>query len=122
MRLQELVDALMERRKVLSHIATLQARAGEVRGGVDELTAAYGQTEPDKLIQPAPSGGLPAPPQIEEGLTPLPAISLAPPPGSPEDAPEDRDELESTVAKLIQIAPAPVSEEARVDQEEPFAE
>lgn len=121
LRLQELVDALMERRKVLSHIATLQARAGEVRGGVDELTAAYGQTEPDKLIQPAPSGGLPAPPQIEEGLTPLPAISLAPPPGSPEDAPEDLDELESTAAKLIQIAPAPVSEEARADQEEPFA-
>ena len=121
LRLQELVDALMERRKVLSHIATLQARAGEVRGGVDELTAAYGQTEPDKLIQPAPSGGLPAPPQIEEGLTPLPAISLAPPPGSPEDAPEDLDHLESTAAKLIQIAPAPVSEEARADQEEPFA-
>ncbi|MDA8592595.1 dynamin family protein, partial [Planctomycetota bacterium] len=46
-RLQEVVDALMERRKALSHIATLQARAGEVRGGVDELTAAYGQTEPD---------------------------------------------------------------------------
>lgn len=121
LRLQELVDALMERRKVLSHIATLQARAGEVRGGVDELTAAYGQTEPDKLIQPAPSGGLPATPQIEEGLTPLPAISLAPPPGSPEDAPEDLDHLEGTAAKLIQIAPAPVSEEARADQEEPFA-
>lgn len=118
MRLQELVDALMERRKVLSHIATLQARAAEVRGGVDELTAAYGQTEPDKLIQPAPSGGLPAPPQIEEGLTPLPPISLAPPPGSPEDA---LDDLGSTAANLIQIAPAPVSEEARVDQEEPFA-
>lgn len=121
LRLQELVDALMERRKVLSHIATLQARAGEVRGGVDELTAAYGQTEPDKLIQPAPSGGLPAPPQIEEGLTPLPAISLAPPPGSPEDAPGDLDHLESTAAKLIHVAPAPVSEEARADQEEPFA-
>lgn len=121
LRLQELVDALMERRKVLSHIATLQARAGEVRGGVDELTAAYGQTEPDKLIQPAPSGGLPAPPQIEEGLTLLPAISLAPPPGSPEDAHEDLDDLESTAAKLIEIAPAPVSEEARADQEEPFA-
>ncbi len=118
MRLQELVDALMERRKVLSHIATLQARAAEVRGGVDELTAAYGQTEPDKLIQPAPSGGLPAPPQIEEGLTPLPPISLAPPPGRPEDA---LDDLGSTAANLIQIAPAPVSEEARVDQEEPFA-
>jgi len=116
-RLQEIVDALMERRKVLSHIATLQARAGEVRGGVDELTAAYGQTEPDKLIQPAPSGGLPAPPQIEEGLTPLPTISMAPSAGGPEDS---LDDLENIASNLIQIAPAPVSEEARVDEEEPF--
>ena len=116
-RLQEIVDALMERRKVLSHIATLQARAGEVRGGVDELTTAYGQTEPDKLIQPAPSGGLPAPPQIEEGLTPLPTISMAPSAGGPEDS---LDDLENIASNLIQIAPAPVSEEARVDEEEPF--
>lgn len=116
-RLQEIVDALMERRKALSHIATLQARAGEVRGGVDELTAAYGQTEPDKLIQPAPSGGLPAPPQIEEGLTPLPTISMAPSAGGPEDS---LDDLENIASNLIQIAPAPVSEEARVDEEEPF--
>ena len=116
-RLQEIVDALMERRKALSHIATLQARAGEVRGGVDELTTAYGQTEPDKLIQPAPSGGLPAPPQIEEGLTPLPTISMAPSAGGPEDS---LDDLENIASNLIQIAPAPVSEEARVDEEEPF--
>jgi GTPase SAR1 family protein len=115
-RLQETVDALMERRKVLSHIATLQARAGEVRGGVDGLTAAYGQTEPDKLIQPAPSGGLPAAPQIEQSLTPLPAS-----PGSApwSDGQGPLDDPESIASSLIQIAPAPIPEEARVDDEEP---
>jgi GTPase SAR1 family protein len=117
-RLQEVVDALMERRKVLSHIATLQARAGEVRGGVDELTAAYGQTEPDKLIQPAPSGGLPAAPQIEQTLTPLPASPGSAPLG---DAQDPLDDLESIASSLIQIAPAPIPEEARVDDEEPSA-
>ncbi len=117
-RLQEVVDALMERRKVLSHIATLQARAGEVRGGVDELTAAYGQTEPDKLIQPAPSGGLPAAPQIEQTLTPLPASAGSTPLG---DAQDPLDDLESIASSLIQIAPAPIPEEARVDDEEPSA-
>jgi GTPase SAR1 family protein len=117
-RLQEVVDALMERRKVLSHIATLQARAGEVRGGVDELTAAYGQTEPDKLIQPAPSGGLPAAPQIEQTLTPLPASPGSAPLG---DAQDPLDDLESIASSLIQIAPAPIPEEARVDDEKPSA-
>jgi GTPase SAR1 family protein len=117
-RLQEVVDALMERRKALSHIATLQARAGEVRGGVDELTAAYGQTEPDKLIQPAPSGGLPAAPQIEQTLTPLPASPGSAPLG---DAQDPLDDLESIASSLIQIAPAPIPEEARVDDEEPSA-
>ncbi len=117
-RLQEVVDSLMERRKVLSHIATLQARAGEVRGGVDELTAAYGQTEPDKLIQPAPSGGLPAAPQIEQTLTPLPASAGSTPLG---DAQDPLDDLESIASSLIQIAPAPIPEEARVDDEEPSA-
>ena len=118
LRLQEIVDALMERRKALSHIATLQARAGEVHGGVDELTAAYGQTEPEKLIQPAPSGGLPAPPQIEEGLTPLPAIPLAASLNGDEDPIVD---LEPILSDLIKIAPAPVPEEARADEGEPTA-
>ncbi len=107
LRLQQLVDALMERRRVLSHLATLQARTSDVRGGVDELTAAYGQTEPDKLIQPVPSGGLPSAPQIEESLTSLPQPALL----NAADSPLEGD-------PLMEVAPAPAPEDERVDRDE----
>ena len=112
-RLQDLVDSLMERRKVLSHIASLQARAREVRGGVDELTAAYGQTEPEKLIQPVPSGGLPSAPQIEGGVTsiPLPAALNA-------AVSDSKDEAEPPAPKLMEIPPVPMPEDDRIGEDE----
>ncbi|MGD2016865.1 MAG: GTPase domain-containing protein [Planctomycetota bacterium] len=114
-RLQELVDALMERREVLGHIASVQARAAEVRGGVDELSASYGQTEPEKLIQPAPSGGLPSAPQIEEGVTPLAAIPMLPSlnaAAAPEELPEGEQDVATAAPSLVQVSPAPVVDDA----------
>ena len=61
--IQIVVDRLVEHRKVLSHLASLRTQTAQVRGGVEELTTTYGHTEPEKLIQPAPAGGLPTLPQ-----------------------------------------------------------
>lgn len=69
--LQLVVDRLMDHRKVLSHLASLRTLATRAKGGVDELTAVYGRTEPEKLIQPVPAGQLPSFPQT--ALVPLPA-------------------------------------------------
>ena len=66
--LQTVVDSLVEHRKVLSHLASLRAAGARTRGGVEELTTTYGQTEPEKLIQPAPAGQLPSFPQVIQGL------------------------------------------------------
>tara|TARA_R110002126_G_scaffold6119_14_gene32302 strand:- start:1560 stop:3752 length:2193 start_codon:yes stop_codon:yes gene_type:complete len=57
--LEEVVGSLMERRKVLAHLATLRTAAAHAGTSVDELIAEYGATEPERLIQPAPAGGLP---------------------------------------------------------------
>ena len=111
LRLQDLVDSLMQRRKVLSHIASLQARAGEVRGGVDELTAAYGQTEPERLIQPVPSGGLPTAPQIDGGITTIPAPAAL-------NADAQATEAAPFAPGLIEIPPAPMPEDDRVGEDE----
>ncbi len=111
LRLQGLVDSLMERRKVLSHIASLQARANEVRGGVDELTAAYGQTEPEKLIQPVPSGGLPSAPQIEGGITAIPLPATL-------NATALDPQAEPTTPDLMEIPPRPMPEDDRIGEDE----
>ena len=66
--IQTVVDSLVEHRKVLSHLASLRAAGARTRGGVEELTTTYGQTEPEKLIQPAPAGPLPSFPQVIQGL------------------------------------------------------
>lgn len=61
---QAVVDRLVEHRKVLSHLASLRTASAQARGGIEELTATYGQTEPEKLIQPVPSAQLPTFPAI----------------------------------------------------------
>ncbi|MEM6671445.1 MAG: GTPase domain-containing protein [Planctomycetota bacterium] len=66
--LQCVVDRLMEQRRVLSHLASLRTQATHTRAGVEELVKAYGQTEPEELIQPAPAGALPAFPQDVEAV------------------------------------------------------
>lgn len=66
--IQGVVDRLVENRKVLSHLASLRTAGAQSRGGLEELTATYGQTEPEKLIQPAPATQLPSIPQVLGGL------------------------------------------------------
>ncbi|MEM9382875.1 MAG: dynamin family protein [Planctomycetota bacterium] len=76
--LQVVVDRLMDHRKVLSHLASLRTQATQVQGGVEDLIATYGATEPEKLIQPAPAAQLPSFSQTTtaEAPTSLPAPLL----------------------------------------------
>lgn len=92
--IQTVVDKLVEHRKVLSHLASLRTAGAQARGGVEELTQTYGQTEPEKLIQPAPAGQLPSFPQVTDGL---PVLELPAPlvPASNDDAVATSDESSS---------------------------
>ena len=125
-RLQEVMDALMERRTVLSHVATLQSRAAEVRDGVDELSSAYGQTEPEKLIQPAPSGGLPTAPHVDEPAQTLAVIPMPGPLNGPQGGALASDEGASdrgpVAPSTVEFAPAPVLDDSLPSNDGPLLE
>lgn len=90
--ISEVSDRLVEHRKVLSHLASLRTAGVQARGGVEELTQTYAQTEPEKLIQPAPPGQLPSFPQLAAELLPEPLV----PHRAEQDAEAEAPELESS--------------------------
>ena len=75
------------------------------------MTAAYGQTEPERLIQPVPSGGLPTAPQIDGGITTIPAPAAL-------NAAAQATEAAPFAPGLIEIPPAPMPEDDRVGEDE----
>ncbi|MEO1695991.1 MAG: dynamin family protein [Planctomycetota bacterium] len=96
------VDQLVEHRKVLSHLASLRTVAAQARGGVDELAAEYAQTEPEKLIQPAPPGQLPSFGEAAARLLPEPLVPFS---GTEDGEAEPAEEVESGTPSEDPAAP-----------------
>ncbi|MFT5735207.1 MAG: hypothetical protein ACI8WY_003894, partial [Planctomycetota bacterium] len=84
-------------RKILSHFAALRTETARARGGIDQLSQTYGQTEPEKLIQPAPAGQLPSMPNGGPMSLPEPLIPHVP--GS-----EGSQDAEMTEQKVEEVA------------------
>ena len=68
--LTDVVANLMRHRKVLAHLSSLRQQTERISGEVDALTDEYGGTEPERLIEPLASGGLPTIPPMGPLLTP----------------------------------------------------
>ncbi|MDA1267164.1 MAG: dynamin family protein, partial [Planctomycetota bacterium] len=58
-RLGDVVEQLMDHRKVLAHLSTLRTQAMRAGGEIDQLSEVYGGTEPERLIEPIPAAALP---------------------------------------------------------------
>ena len=72
--IQTVVDRLVRHRKILSHFSALRTETARARGGVEQLSQTYGQTEPERLIQPAPPVQLPTQPTVMGDSLPEPLI------------------------------------------------
>ncbi len=84
--LTRVVRQLMDHRRVLAHLSTLQHQAERAAGQISSLTEQYGGTEPERLIEPLPPAALPQVPEagpllpreeleITPAATPLQAVS-----------------------------------------------
>ncbi len=103
--IQVVVDRLVRHRKILSHFAALRTETARARGGVEQLGLTYGQTEPEKLIQPAPAGQLPSMPSDAAASLPEPLIPHVP--GSDDGIEAAADVTESADSEK---APSPTAE------------
>ena len=75
---QNVVDRLVRHRKILSHFSALRTDTARARGGIEQLSQTYGQTEPERLIQPAPANQLPSAPSVDGATLPEPLIPHVP--------------------------------------------
>lgn len=105
--IEAVLARLVEHRRILSHLASLRTVAAQARGGVDELSSTYEQTEPEKLIQPAPAGQLPSFGETFEVMLPEPLV-----PHDPDAAPTEARSTEGDVSADAEeeIADAPIEE------------
>ncbi len=105
-RVDEVVSQLMDHRKVLARLSTLQQETDRASDLIKGLGNEYGGTEPERLIEPLPAASLPSIP----AAGPLGSSLLDPPMAGIIEAPMGEEPGELPTEPSTEASPAPALE------------